>query len=96
MKTVAGSILAGFSILGQVIHAWSQHFFYAFYQMGKGMVLEGGGSFSNLPMYNDGITTIFFCTRLLLWIGIVFGFYLIFTGLSEETARVTKRTKHKK
>jgi hypothetical protein len=94
MKIIAGSILAGFGLLTEVVNEWFSHYFFAVLNMAKGMMLEGGGSFRMPPAYtNPGLAfsgidgygiDIFIITRVLIWIVFALGITLIIWGIRER------------
>jgi uncharacterized membrane protein len=85
MKKIAGSILIGFGLMAQVLNEWARHFFYAAFNMAKGIMLEGGGSFTAPAMYSDPtMVKLSIGTRILTWVIIVFGFGLIVTDMDRK------------
>lgn len=90
LKKIAGSILAGLSLIAEVVNEWLQHFFWAVANIGKGVNLSGGGSFQTPAEYAEVLSypydtlNIFILTRILLWIFIGFGILLIGWGLWED------------
>lgn len=84
MKTIAGSILVGLSLLAEVANEWLHHFFFAVFNIAKGTMLEGGGSFSAPPFYAHPETVqIFIGTRIIIWTFMVLGVVMIIWGLLE-------------
>jgi len=84
MKTIAGSILAGLSLLAEVVNEWLHHFFFAAFYIAKGTMLEGGGSFSAPPFYaHPEAVQIFTGTRIIIWIFMALGVVLVIWGLLE-------------
>jgi hypothetical protein len=45
MRKIAGSILVGFGLTAAVLNEWMKHFFYAQYNIAKGMMLQEGRKF---------------------------------------------------
>lgn len=92
MKVIAGSILAGLSLFAQVLNEWFSHFFYALFQIGRGVTLGGAGSFRTPPLYSNPTMAdisgfgvdIFILTRILIWVFIALGILLIVWGLREK------------
>lgn len=94
MKIIGGSLLAGFSLLAEVLNEWSSHFFYAVFQIAQGTMLGGAGIFRTPPQYaNPGISMtdisgfgadIFILTRILIWVFMAIGMLLVAWGLREE------------
>jgi len=41
MKIIAGSILAGLSLLAEVVNEWLHHFFWAAFNIAHGVMIEG-------------------------------------------------------
>jgi len=84
MKTIAGSILAGLSLLAEVVNEWLHHFFFAALNIAKGTMLEGGGSFSAPSFYAHPETVqIFTGTRIIIWIFMALGIVLVIWGVLE-------------
>ncbi|MFB6202043.1 MAG: hypothetical protein ABEI98_08530 [Halorhabdus sp.] len=85
-KLVAGSILAGLSVIAAVINAWARHFFFTMFHIARGESLEGAGSFAPGPYGNaPEATQIFLGTRVLIWLFIVLGIALVAWSLWEES-----------
>ena len=94
MKTIAGSILVGLSLLSEVLNEWASHFFFPLLNIAKGLMLEGGGSFRTPPAYtNPDITFtgidgygvgIFIVTRVIIWLVLALGIALVIWGLREK------------
>lgn len=90
LKKVAGSILAGLSLLAEVVNEWMQHYFWAVANIAKGLGLVGGGGFETPGKYADVLSfpydpmNIFSLTRVILWVFIAFGIILIGWGLWED------------
>lgn len=85
-KLLAGSILTGFSLMGAVINAWAQHFFFTMFHIARAEALESAGSFSPGPYgLTPEATQIFVGIRILLWASILFGIALLAWGVWEET-----------
>ncbi len=85
MKTIAGSILAGLSLLAEVLNEWLHHFFFAAYNIAKGTMLEGAHEFAPGPYYSQGpeAVQIFIGTRVIIWLFMALGVVLIIWGLRE-------------
>jgi len=85
MKTIAGSILAGLSLLAEVVNEWLHHFFFAAFYIAKGVMLEGAGEFSPGPYYPQGpeAAQIFIGTRIIIWIFMALGVVLVIWGVLE-------------
>jgi hypothetical protein len=85
MKKIAGSIMVGFGVLTKVISEWSRHFFYAVFNIAKGTMLQGGGSFTVPSMYSDPtLVTVSTITNILIWLTIIFGLGLIVIDLKHK------------
>lgn len=92
MKVIGGGILAGLSLFAQVINEWFSHFFYALFQIARGVALGGAGGFSTPPAYANpymsGVSgfgvQIFILTRILIWVFMAFGILLVVWGLREK------------
>ncbi len=81
-KIIAGSILAGFGILAQVLSEWLKHIFVALFYAGKGSMLQGGGSFTTPVPYTAFETIeLFMGTQVVIALAIIGGFSLIAYGL---------------
>lgn len=94
MRSVAGSIMVGFSLVAQVLNEWMRHFFFVGYNLAKGAMLEGGGSFTAPPIYSDPATVnISLLVRIILWVVMIFGFVIFLSGL-EDTDKKNKLRKH--
>ena len=85
MKTIAGSILAGLSLLAEVLTEWLHHFFFAAFNIANGIMIEGAGEFDPGPYYPQGpeAVQIFIGTRIIIWIFMALGVALIIWGLRE-------------
>ncbi|MEJ2265961.1 MAG: hypothetical protein P8X95_21145 [Anaerolineales bacterium] len=91
MKVIGGSILAGLSLFAEVLNEWFSHFFYALFQIARGMAL-GAGGFSTPPAYANpymsGVSgfgvQIFILTRILIWVFMALGILLVVWGLREK------------
>ncbi|MFO7968190.1 MAG: hypothetical protein R6U44_11390 [Archaeoglobaceae archaeon] len=84
MKIVAGSILTGLSLLAQVVNEWASHFFFAAFNLAKGMSLEGAGTFSPGPYTDPAAVQIFVGTRVIIWVLMAVGIGLMAWGIKEE------------
>jgi len=88
MKTIAGSILAGLSLLAEVVNEWLHHFFFAAFNIARGTMLEGGGRFSAHSFYAHPETVqVFIGTRIIIWIFMALGVVLIVWGLLETKTK---------
>ena len=78
-RMIAGSILTGLGVVAQVLNQWCKHIFVALFYVGKGAMLEGGGSFrttyTNIELLNISVVT-----RILIWFVIAGGVALILSG----------------
>ena len=85
MKIIAGSILAGLSLLAEVVNEWLHHFFWAAFNIAEGVMIEGAGQFGPGPYYPRGpeAVQIFIGTRIIIWMFIALGVALIIQGLQE-------------
>ena len=94
MKIIGGSILAGLSLLTEILNEWLHHYFFAAYNVAKGISLEGSGSFDAGP-YADAFMLqgspqsfhLFIIVRIIIWLFIVGGVALIVWGLREITQK---------
>lgn len=99
MKIIGGSLLTGLSLLAEILNEWFSHFFYALFQIARGINLGGAGSFRTPPLYsNPGMADvsgfgldIFVVTRILIWVFMVTGVLLVAWGLREEKVSGIKR-----
>ena len=84
-KLLAGSVLAGLSVVAEVLNVWLRHVFVSLFYVGKGQMLEGGGSFSTAAAYAEPTTVgAFVGTRVVIWVGILAGFALLAWGVYED------------
>jgi hypothetical protein len=84
----------GISLLSEVLNEWASHFFFTLFNIAKGTMLEGGGSFRTPPAYaNPDITLtgidgygihIFIVTRVIIWLVFALGIALVAFGLLEK------------
>jgi len=83
-KLIAGSILAGLSLLAEVVNEWLHHFFWAAFNIAHGIMIEGARQFGPGP-YSQGpeAVQIFIGTRIIIWIFMALGVALIIQGLQE-------------
>ena len=84
-KLLGGSVLAGLGVVAEVLNVWLRHLFVSLFYVGKGQMLEGGGSFSTAATYAEPTTVgAFVGTRLAIWVAILGGFALLAWGVFEE------------
>lgn len=99
MKIIGGTLLTGLSLLAEVLNEWLSHFFYAIFQIARGVTLGGAGSFRTPPLYsNPGMADvsgfgvdIFIVTRILIWVFMAMGILLVVWGLREEKVSNSNR-----
>ena len=93
MKIIAGSILAGLSLLAEVVNEWLHHFFWAAFNIAHGVMIEGAGQFGPGP-YSQGpeAVQIFIGTRIIIWMFIALGVALIIQGLQEAKTESAEKS----
>ena len=91
MKMIAGSILTGLSLMAEMFNEWLNHFFFAAFNIAKGAMLEGAGSFITPAIYADAQNVqIFIGTRIVIWLLIATGVALLVWGIKESVSQSPK------
>ena len=84
-RLLSGSVLTGLSLLAIVLNEWAGHFFFTMFLIARGESLEATGSFSPGPYGVAPETTqIFIGTRILLWVALLAGLFLLGWGMLTE------------
>jgi hypothetical protein len=84
VKIIAGSIISGIGLLTEMLSEWLHLFFYAAFKIAEGTLAAGSSGYIINPPYNNPENVqIFLGTRIIIWLFIIFGVFLIVWGLRE-------------